>query len=81
MHPIRTQYWRALCQRLSVAYARCVWPRVGTEPLPGQGTGPGISDDMAFLGLLWPWAWTAPEGVQASATLVRIRGDTRPHLA
>jgi hypothetical protein len=34
-----------------VAYARCVWPRVSTRPLLGQGTVLGISYDMAFIRL------------------------------
>jgi hypothetical protein len=46
----------------SLAYARCVWPRVGTGPMPGQWVDPRISDGMTFSGLPWPWAQTAPEG-------------------
>ena len=41
----------AFIKHRSVAYARCVWARVGTRPLPGQGVGPGISDVMTFTGL------------------------------
>jgi hypothetical protein len=41
----------AFVRHRMMAYARCIWPRIGTGPLPRQGAGPRISDDIAFPGL------------------------------
>lgn len=42
----------AFVRHRSMAYARGVWPRVGTGPLPGKGAGLGISDVVGCPSLL-----------------------------